>query len=158
MRKKKKTEIKRKPLEYYLSLQYAITLTEDKTSGGFVGEIKDLPGCMTQGETAGETILNMEEARTLWMETAYEEGYIIPLPSKSPPREPLPKIGDQTEYSGKVLLRVPPTLHKELVESAKQEGTSLNQYLLYVLTQGTTTRSVKDVLRLILNILMEEKK
>ncbi len=39
------------------------------------------------------------------------------------------------EYSGKLMIRVPRSLHKELVESAKKEGVSLNQYALYKLAK-----------------------
>jgi len=68
------------PLAYYLSLSYAITLYP-ALEGGYVAEIKDLPGCLTQGETLEETIDNINEARELWIEVAYEEGDQIPLPS-----------------------------------------------------------------------------
>ena len=67
-------------LENYLTLKYPITLySEDE--GGYVAEIKDLPGCLTQGDTLEETINNINEARELWIETAYEAGDDIPLPS-----------------------------------------------------------------------------
>ncbi len=67
-------------LENYLTLKYPITLySEDE--GGYVAEIKDLPGCLTQGDTLEETINNINEARELWIETAYEAGDYIPLPS-----------------------------------------------------------------------------
>lgn len=68
------------PLDYYLNLSYAMTLYPD-AEGGYVAEIKDLPGCLTQGETLAETIANINEARELWLETAYEENDQIPLPS-----------------------------------------------------------------------------
>jgi len=38
---------------------------------------------------------------------------------------------NEMNYNGKISLRVPRTLHKELVVKAKQEGVSLNQFLLY---------------------------
>ncbi|MFM7370356.1 MAG: type II toxin-antitoxin system HicB family antitoxin, partial [Sphaerospermopsis kisseleviana] len=38
-------------LEYYLNLKYSVTLYPDAEQGGYVAEIKDLPGCLTQGET-----------------------------------------------------------------------------------------------------------
>lgn len=43
--------------------------------------IKDLPGCITQGETPDELMATIEEARQLWIETVYEHGDEIPLPS-----------------------------------------------------------------------------
>ena len=41
----------------------------------------------------------------------------------------------QREYSGKLMLRIPKELHKQLVESAKENGVSLNQYALYKLAK-----------------------
>ena len=39
------------------------------------------------------------------------------------------------EYSGKLVLRIPRSLHKELKEAAEVEGVSLNQYMLYKLAR-----------------------
>ncbi|MGH2412271.1 MAG: type II toxin-antitoxin system HicB family antitoxin [Microcystaceae cyanobacterium] len=72
--------IEKQSLEYYLNLQYPITLYP-ASEGGYVAEIKDMPGCLTQGETLEETIENINEARELWIETAYEAGDEIPVPS-----------------------------------------------------------------------------
>jgi antitoxin HicB len=69
-----------KPLEYYLNLRYPITLYPE-AEGGYVAKIIDLPGCMTQGETLEEIMANINEARELWIETVYEGGRKIPLPS-----------------------------------------------------------------------------
>ena len=40
------------------------------------------------------------------------------------------------EYSGRLVLRMPRSLHKALREAAAVEGVSLNQYILYKLTKG----------------------
>ena len=37
------------------------------------------------------------------------------------------------QYSGKIVLRIPRSLHKKLKEAAAVEGVSLNQYMLYKL-------------------------
>lgn len=119
-----KTKAERKPLEYYLNLKYPITFYPEK-EGGYTAIIKDLPGCMTQGETLSETIKNIEEARELWIETVYESGKKdIPLPS------------NENEYSGRLLLRMPKSLHRCLAEGAEEEGVSLNQYILSLLSEA----------------------
>ncbi len=74
-----KTELK--TLDYYLKLDYPITLYPDSEEGGYVAEIKDLPGCLTQGDTLEEVVANINEARELWIETVYEAGREIPLPN-----------------------------------------------------------------------------
>ena len=117
-------QIEQSPLEYYLKLQYPITLYPD-IEGGYVAQIKDLPGCLTQGETIEETMTNINEARELWIETAYEAGDNIPLPSTD------------DSYSGKLMLRMPKSLHRRLSETAEREGVSLNQYIVYLVSSAT---------------------
>ncbi|MBW4669707.1 MAG: toxin-antitoxin system HicB family antitoxin [Cyanomargarita calcarea GSE-NOS-MK-12-04C] len=119
--KQKNNQTEKEPLEYYLNLQYSMTIDSD-TEDGFVAQIKDLPGCLTQGETLEETINNINEARELWLETAYFCDDEIPFPSS-----------DDT-YSGKLLLRLPKSLHRRLAEAAEQENVSLNQYILFLLS------------------------
>ena len=41
---------------------------------------------------------------------------------------------ENIKYSGRILLRMPKSLHEKLVIEAKQEGVSLNQYMLYKLS------------------------
>lgn len=38
------------------------------------------------------------------------------------------------DYSGRLVLRIPRSLHKALKEAAKIEGVSLNQYMIYKLS------------------------
>ncbi|MCA2939887.1 MAG: type II toxin-antitoxin system HicB family antitoxin [Microcystis sp. M113S1] len=46
-------------LEFYLGLKYPITIYPDD-QGGYVSEIKHLPGCFTQGETIEETLISKQ--------------------------------------------------------------------------------------------------
>ncbi len=39
------------------------------------------------------------------------------------------------KYSGRLVLRIPRSLHKALKEAADMEGVSLNQYMLYKLSR-----------------------
>ena len=115
------TNIKRKPLDFYLKLKYPVTLIPAE-EGGYAVEIEDLSGCYSQGETVEEAIEMIEEARQLWMESMYEDGQEIPLPSS------------EVEYSGKFNVRVPASLHRKLAKLAVKEGVSLNQYIVYALS------------------------
>lgn len=113
-----------KSLEYYLGLQYPVTLYLDP-EGGYVAEVKELPGCLSQGESLEEVMENIEEARQLWIEIAYESGKReIPLPMT------------EQEYSGKFVLRIPKSLHRRLAEAAQADGVSLNQYTLNLLSEA----------------------
>jgi antitoxin HicB len=118
------TNIERKPLEYYLSLKYPVSI-EEAPEGGYFIQIKDLPGCLSQGETVEEALEMIEEARRLWLESMYEDGNEIPLPG-----------ADEKQYSGKFNVRIPKSLHRKLDELAEQEGVSLNHYLVSTLSRA----------------------
>ena len=50
---------------------------------------------------------------------------------------PLDTVRNEIEgYSGRVLVRIPKSLHRQLVQDAKREGISLNQYALYKLSRN----------------------
>jgi len=67
-------EIKR-----YLRLPYTIELCQDPEDGWFV-RVKELRGCMSQGDTIEEAVSMIWEAMGLWLETALEDGIPIPEP------------------------------------------------------------------------------
>ncbi|MBZ4687479.1 MAG: antitoxin HicB [Clostridia bacterium] len=114
----------KKDLQYYLSLPYKIVLYPAE-EGGYVIEIPSLPGCISQGETVQEALEMIQDAKKLWLETAIEDNIEIPEPSKG-----------VDEYSGKINLRMPKSLHKTLAEKAHEEKVSLNQYINYQLARG----------------------
>lgn len=128
-----KPTTERKPLDYYLTLNYPITLYPDPDEGGYVAEIKDLAGCLTQGDTLEETIENISEARELWIETVYESGNEIPLPST------------EIDDSNQVILQIPKSLYCHLTELANNEKVSLNQYILSVLSEASAKASTKNL-------------
>jgi len=105
-----------KTLEYYMALPYTIELTSDP-EGGWFAAIKELPGCMSQGDTPEEALEMIRDAQAGWLSVALEDG--LPIPE--------PRALD--EYSGRFVVRVPRSLHRDLVQHAKAEGVSLNQYI-----------------------------
>jgi antitoxin HicB len=111
-----------KTVEYYMNLPYTIELIKDP-EGWFV-RVKELEGCMSQGDTAEEAIEMIQEAMELWLEVSLEDG--LPIP------EPRP----DEDYSGKFVVRVPRSLHRDLVEQAAREGTSLNQTINVALARA----------------------
>lgn len=123
----------KKPVEEYLAREYSFNVLADP-EGGYVVEFPDLPGCMTQVESLEEVSQAVEEIRTLWIETAYEQGQEIP-----PPTYP-------EEYSGKFNVRLPKSLHRSLAEGAKREGVSLNQYVATLLARGDVQARVESVI------------
>jgi antitoxin HicB len=111
-----------KDIKYYLSLPYTREIIPEPEGGWFVS-IKELPGCMSQGDTPEEAMEMIQEAMEGWLEVALD--YERPIPE--------PKIDD--EFSGKFVLRVPKSVHRKLVETASDEGVSLNQWLVSKLSE-----------------------
>lgn len=46
--------------------------------GYFIAEIPVLPGCISQGRTRGEALVNIREAAELCLESMEEEGWSLP--------------------------------------------------------------------------------
>lgn len=109
-------------IEEYMKLPYRLELIPDEAEGGFVTSYPDLPGCLSCGETVEEAVANALDAKRAWLEAAIEEDVSIPEPIRA------------DAYSGQFKLRIPKSLHKSLVDHAKREGVSMNQYCLYLLT------------------------
>ena len=51
-------------------LDYLIELTYDKTYKGYVADVVNLYGCMSQGKTRDEALVNVEKAIKAYMESA----------------------------------------------------------------------------------------
>lgn len=67
-------------LEEVLARQYSLLVLAEK-EGGYTIIFPDLPGCMSQMENLEEVGAVADEIRRLWIETAYNRGQEIPLPS-----------------------------------------------------------------------------
>lgn len=118
----KNNELNQK-LELYMRKKYKFEIVEDEDEGGFVISYPDLIGCISFGETIDLAVKNGEEARREWIYATLESGGVVPEPFSA------------EDYSGQFRLRVPKSLHKYLAERSKQEGISMNQYCIYLLSK-----------------------
>lgn len=110
-------------VEDYLSLPYTIQLRQYE-DGTFFAEVAELPGCMTEADTAEEAVEMIRDAMAGWIEVALSEGLPIPEPAAEP------------AYSGRFLVRTPKSLHRDLVRRARAEGASLNQFVVTTLSRA----------------------
>ena len=108
----------------YLLLPYHIVIRHitDESGSYYFATVQEFDGCMSHGETYAEACENIQVAMELWVEAKLEGGFPVPLPI------------DESQYSGKFVLRIPKTLHARLAMEAEKEGVSLNQYALYLLS------------------------
>jgi predicted RNase H-like HicB family nuclease len=98
---------------------------------GFVAVVPDLPGCSAIGDTEADALTELESAIAAWIDAATSVGNKVPAPSNPA----------QHNYSGKLLVRMPRSLHKDLVSAADKESVSLNQFIVYVLSMHSTLRA-----------------
>jgi antitoxin HicB len=115
------------------TIEYPMTvrpLTPDE-GGGWLVEFPDLPGCMFDGETVAEAVVNARDAQQAWIATMREAGRPVPEPGTDPAEG----------YCGKWVLRAPRSLHRSLAERAKREGVSLNMLAVALLAEGLGHRA-----------------
>lgn len=104
------------PEKNYLQQPYArIVIPESR---GYHAEILEFPGCFAQGETVEEAYKNLEKAAESWIESSLSQGHAIPEPSAN------------LNYSGRVALRLPVSIHQQAARLAERDETSLNTYMV----------------------------
>lgn len=130
--KKSKEEL----LRYYMCLPYTIKITPEEAGGYFV-EMEELEGCMSQGETIEQVMENIKEAQEGWLEVAIDEELEIPLP----------KVKEG--YSGKFVLRISKSLHRKLSNLAEEEGVSLNQMVVNLLSERYPLKKIENKIQII---------
>lgn len=116
---------RQRDLRYYMSLDYSIHLhrVEDEGQEYFIAEVPELPGCKSHGSSVQEAYESVQEAKKDWLLDALARGENIPEPAQ------------REEVSGKVLVRMPRTLHGALKRIAEAEHLSLNQLIVSMLSR-----------------------
>lgn len=139
IREQKRSNLRDKDLNYYMNLEYPITLEEFEEAGKkkYAFSIPDLPGCGAEGDTLEEARRRLEEAKEDWISVSLDEK--LPIP------EPVVEEG----FSGKFLLRIPPGLHMKLTKIADKVGVSLNQLIRATLEKTVDNQLILDRLYLI---------
>lgn len=110
-------------IRHYLELPYRIMVVrDDHDSHPWRAAVEELVGCEARGVTAAEAVGQIPGALAEWVEDAYAAGREIPEP------------WDARDYSGKLLVRMPKSVHRELAHSAERDHVSLNAYINALLT------------------------
>ena len=110
-----------------MNKNYRVALQYDP-DGYWIAEHPELPGCKADGETAQDALSSLDVSRELWIESRLATGLEVPEPQEAP------------QYSGRFVLRIPKSLHRELASEAEAEGVSLNSLVSNVLANRHTRR------------------
>ena len=113
-------------VDEYTSRPYHFLLVRDAEDKArpWTASVEELPGCTSHGKTSDEALDGIEAAMAKWIGIALEEGRDIPEPRSA------------ATHSGRLLLRMPKTLHADLTRASEREGVSLNQFITDVLASA----------------------
>ena len=93
--------------------------------GGFLVTFPDLPGCMSDGGTIEEAIINAADAENEWLLAAKE-------------------WNKSAEKPGRFVTRMPQWMYKGLQYNAQKEGVSMNTLIVSMLAKDLGERSVSQ--------------
>lgn len=113
----------------YMRLPYRMEIYWDQDYWG--AEFPELPGLVAGAETWDELEGKIEDAKRAWFDAMIEDGLPIPEPRAA------------LDFSGKLQLRIPRSLHAKASRLAELEGVSLNTLIVTALAKevGAKTRA-----------------
>lgn len=127
----------KKNLQYYRKQPYRMELFFDREDQVWFVRYPELPGCDADGETPEEAIAAGEEAKSLWLADTIER------------RQPVPEPRMEPSHSGKLVLRLPKSLHAAAARAAEEEGVSLNTYLAQIVAEGVQRSGFQNLVHMV---------
>lgn len=115
--KRKAANLINSKVKEFLGKPYARILIPNE-DGTYTAEMLEFPGCISEGRTPQQAIKNLESAAASWIQINLERERVIPEPC------------NDYQHSGKVLLRLPRSLHQQAARMAAREDCSLNQFIV----------------------------
>ena len=107
---------------------YSAVLAWSDEDKAYVATCPEFPGLSGVAATAEAALRALQEARVMAIETLVEEHQALPPPKLL------------VSHSGQVRLRMPKSLHAELVAAAEREGVSFNTLAVMLLSLGVGRR------------------
>lgn len=106
------------PATELLRAPYSRVVVPDNETETHTAYMLEFPGCVAQGDSVAAAYENLERAAEAWIEAARDLGQEIPPPA------------EEETYSGRVLVRLPRSLHRRAAGAAARDATSLNQFIV----------------------------
>ena len=119
-------------VEEILSRPYQKVLVRDAESGVITATIAEFPGCVAEGTSPSEAYDNLERIAHSWVESLVSRGLEVPLPK------------EERDYSGRIALRLPLSLHERAVQLAEEDGVSLNTFLVTAIAERVGVRQANS--------------
>jgi predicted RNase H-like HicB family nuclease len=130
-----KTIAKANPTYPFEAYSHVVSPIDAVDGGGFMFTMPDIPGVVADGATELEAIADGREAFITMVSAMVDIGQEVPAPEFSA------EDFTPASASGKVLARLPRSMHLQLTARAKTEGVSLNSLVLAFIAEGLGRRS-----------------
>ena len=111
------TESEPRTVDAYMQIPYRMEIYWDNDY--WAAEFPELPGLAAAGDTWEELYAMIDDAKRAWFAGMLDLGKPIPEPR---PRE--------EEFSGKLVVRLPKSMHRAAAIAADRDGVSLNTYIV----------------------------
>lgn len=111
--------------------EYPTVIQWSEEDSGYIATVPELSGLSAFGVTKEEALRELEVAKEAYLEVFKEDGCELPNPDTL------------NSFSGQTRIRFPKSLHASLSREAKIEGTSLNSYIVYLLSERNIGRKVE---------------
>ena len=109
-------------LRRFVGLPYHISVALEGSR--WTASVDELPGCVGRGSNPEEAVRSVSGAMEAWIADALTTKRAIPTPRP------------ESKHSGRLLLRMPQTLHCELAQAAESREMSLNSFIASSLTRA----------------------
>jgi predicted RNase H-like HicB family nuclease len=131
---RKSVKVEAKPVDASARLRMPYTrLLVPEEDGSYRAEILEFPGCIALGESAAEALAELEDVAEDWIDAAMEMG------------SPIPRPLEETDYSGKLNVRLPKSLHRKASLAADLDGVSLNQLIVTSVAEYLGQKAARPV-------------
>jgi RNA polymerase sigma-B factor len=107
-----------------LDLPYHISVQVDADGHRWTARVDELPGCEGQGDSPEKAVRSVRAAMEQLIADALADGRAVPEPRSD------------SGHSGRLLLRMPQSLHRELARAAESQQVSLNHFIASSLTRA----------------------
>jgi antitoxin HicB len=114
------------------TFRYRIVTEWSEEDQVFVARVPALPGCSAHGDSPERAAKEARIAAEAILDVMHEDGDPIPAPDAS------------VDYSGKVALRLPRSLHEQVARLAAADDVSINTKLITLISHGLGQRTEQD--------------
>lgn len=111
-----------------MSMRYSCNVIWSPEDDAYVATCPEFPGVSAFGDTVEVAAAELQNVLEATIETYQQEGW------------PLPEPRCLTSHSGKLLVRMPRSLHREIALRADEEGVSINTLIVALLSEALARR------------------